>query len=139
MGEGGGRHLPQSGSGSGLLPPEIFEILDANSCFLVHSARKCKIPHVSIPGCITCSQHRVTLKTGQLASRPGLRRDARQSGEKTGHPSKNGTGGNPTTTQSHQVQRPNTRLPSYRASGSGLVFGPPCMSLTLLSGDINRQ
>jgi len=34
LGAGGGRHLPQWGSGPGVSAPKTFEILDANYCFL---------------------------------------------------------------------------------------------------------
>ena len=49
--------------------------------------QNCKMPVISVPDCITYAPSHVTLKTGQLASRPGLRRDV-------GHPGKNGTNSN---------------------------------------------
>ena len=83
----GGYHLPQWGSGARVSRGKNFEILDANFCFPVHflpkklTPAKCRIPHISIPDCITCTQHGVALKTGQLASRPGLWQEARQMGQ----------------------------------------------------------
>jgi len=43
-------------------------------------------------------------KTGQLASRPGLRRDAGQMGQKTGRPGKNRTGDNPNSVHTRNGQ-----------------------------------
>ena len=83
-------------SSLGVSSPIFFEILDANSFFLAaikSTTAKVKIPHISILGCITCTQHRVTLETGQAASRPGLRQNTGHRGQKTGLPGKNGTRG----------------------------------------------
>ena len=68
MQEGGGRHLLQWGVWSRSVTPEksrnfickfrLSGILSARKL----TPERCKIPHISIRGCITCTHHRVTLK-----------------------------------------------------------------------------
>jgi len=52
----------------------------------------------STAGCITCTQHWVTLTTGQLSSRPALQRDAVERGQRTGRPGKKMDGWQPYVT-----------------------------------------
>ena len=79
---GRGRHLPQC-----LSPGKKLKFYMQIAAFwgtLSQKMRKCKIPqipHISIPGCIACTQHEVTMKTEQLASRPGLGQDAGRMGQ----------------------------------------------------------
>ena len=49
---------------------------------------------------ISCKPQPAIEKTGQMASRERFRRDAGQTGQKTGRPGKNGTSGNPMTKSS---------------------------------------
>ena len=44
---------------------------------------------------ISCKPQPAIEKTGQMVSRERFRRDAGQTGQKTGRPGKNGTSGNP--------------------------------------------
>jgi len=49
----------------------------------------------TVPAVISCKPQPAIEKTGQMASRERFRRDAGQTGQKTGRPCKNGTSGNP--------------------------------------------
>jgi len=102
MGVGGGHHLLQWGP-VWVSSQKSFEILDTNFFFLAHFQPKKLTPlkvqntTIPVPGCITCSQHRLTLKNGTTGIQPGLRQHAGQRGQKMVHPGKNVMGGNPTT------------------------------------------